>query len=666
LRDRVPGRKGPPLAAGLLVTAFLAGICLYPPPFVSFLDMKAYDSLLRISAHRAPTGEVVVADLDEASLARYGQWPWPRYRVAALLSRIRSAGATAVGIDVLFAEPDRTSLSLLTKEIRDDLGVDIVLGRVPPEAIDGDRTLAAALAGGPFILGYQFDFESARGDGRRLHPLRVAIHARGGEPRHALPDAQRIVGNLPVLEDAAAGSGFFNVVPDADGVLRRVPMIVRHRGNLFAGLALATYLHARGGDVVLETGPGGLESFRLGGRELPLDPRGNMLVDFRGPRRTIPHVSAGAILGGRAAPEALRGKIVVFGTTAAGLVDIRTTPLDTAHPGPEIQATVIDNLVAGDPLSMPPWARPVRLLAVLALGVFLASLTARAHAATAIVLAAAAIAASWSGAWWLLARYGIFLSPVLPAATSALVFSVTASMRFAWAEREVRVRERRLARTQDAIILSLASLAETRHKETGGHINRTRHYMRALALALRKNPRYSAALDDETVDLLFRLAPLHDIGKVGVRDSILLKETQLTVPEYEEMKRHTLYGSETIRAARDFLGGDTFLSMADDIVRTHQERWDGTGYPEGLKGEAIPLAGRLMAVADVYDALISVRGYKGEIPHETAIGMMVAERGTHFDPDVIDALLTVREEFRRIAGQYAGGGVEPEPPASCR
>jgi putative two-component system response regulator len=187
--------------------------------------------------------------------------------------------------------------------------------------------------------------------------------------------------------------------------------------------------------------------------------------------------------------------------------------------------------------------------------------------------------------------------------------------------------------------------------------------MRALALALRKNPRYARVLDDETVDLLFRLAPLHDIGKVGVRDSILLKKERLTESEYEEMKRHTLYGSETIRVANDFLGGDSFLAMADDIVRTHQERWDGGGYPEGLKGEAIPLSGRLMAVADVYDALVSARGYKEAIPHETAIRMMAAERGTHFDPDVIDALMAVQEEFREIAGRYAGGGVEPEPPA---
>lgn len=662
MRARPAGRSGPPFAAGLLAAAVLALISLYPPAFLSFLDMNAYDSLLRQSRPRAPTSRVVVADLDEDSLSRFGQWPWPRYRVAALLSRIREAGATAIAIDMLFAEPDRGSLSRVAVEIRRDFGVEIDLGPVPPAALDGDRTLAATLSGGPFVLGYQFDFVRRRGDARLLRPLRAALRSRGGGSADSLPEAPGVIGNLPILARAAPASGFFNVIPDRDGVLRRVPMVVRHDGAFYPGLALATFLLSQGGDAILEAGPAGIESLRAGGRSLPLDANGNLLVNFRGERGALPHVSAGAILDGTVPPGSLRGKIVVFGTTAAGLLDLRTTPLDAAHPGPEIQATVIDNLLAGDPLRVPPWARTFRLLAVIALGIAMAALTARARAASGISAAAVAVAACWGGAWWLLSRQGLFISPVLPAATAALVFSVTASTRFAWAEREVRVRERRLARTQDAIILSLASLAETRHKETGGHIHRTRHYMRVLALELRKNPKHRDALDDETVDLLFRLAPLHDIGKVGVRDSILLKQTQLTESEYEEMKRHTLYGSETIRTAREFLGHDPFLAMADDIVRTHQERWDGKGYPDGLKGEAIPLAGRLMAVADVYDALVSVRGYKGEIPHDKAIGMMIAERGTHFDPDVIDALVAVQDDFMRIASKYSGGGVEPEPP----
>jgi putative two-component system response regulator len=187
--------------------------------------------------------------------------------------------------------------------------------------------------------------------------------------------------------------------------------------------------------------------------------------------------------------------------------------------------------------------------------------------------------------------------------------------------------------------------------------------MRVLAFRLRDHPRFHRYLDDSTADLLFRLAPLHDIGKVGVQDRILLKPERLTPEEYEEMKRHTLYGSETIRQAKNFLGENSFLQVADEIALTHHERWDGTGYPHGLRGEEIPIPGRFMAVADAYDAIISPRIYKPALPHEDAVRLMHKGRGTRFDPDVLDAFLDAREEFRQIAGRFKGKVVEPEPPA---
>ncbi|HEY5577654.1 MAG TPA: HD domain-containing phosphohydrolase, partial [Deferrimonas sp.] len=251
---------------------------------------------------------------------------------------------------------------------------------------------------------------------------------------------------------------------------------------------------------------------------------------------------------------------------------------------------------------------------------------------------------------------------LLPMVTLTVVFTVLASMRFLRADREVRERTRKLALTQDAIIQSLAALTETRHHETGGHIQRTRHYVRVLAGRLQAHPGFRNRLDDATVDLLFRLAPLHDIGKVGVRDRILLKPDQLTAEEYEEMKRHTLYGSETIRLAKRMMGEDAFFQLADDLVLNHHERWDGTGYPNGLREEAIPLPGRLMAVADAYDAIISPRVYKPAQIHEEAVRIMSEKRGTYFDPDVVDAFLEINEEFRGIAARFVGAGVEPELP----
>jgi putative two-component system response regulator len=197
----------------------------------------------------------------------------------------------------------------------------------------------------------------------------------------------------------------------------------------------------------------------------------------------------------------------------------------------------------------------------------------------------------------------------------------------------------------------MASLTETRDPETGGHIKRTQNYVRLLARTLRESPKHRALLDDETIDLLYKSAPLHDIGKVGVPDGILLKPGKLSEPEFEEMKKHAVIGRNAIRATERKLGNRSFLRFAHDIAYTHHEKWNGRGYPQGLKGEEIPLCGRLMALADTYDALISQRVYKPPLTHEEAIRIIVKDKGTHFDPDIVDAFLTVSDEFRNIARQ---------------
>jgi putative two-component system response regulator len=206
---------------------------------------------------------------------------------------------------------------------------------------------------------------------------------------------------------------------------------------------------------------------------------------------------------------------------------------------------------------------------------------------------------------------------------------------------------------QDATILAMASLAETRDNETGNHLRRTQHYVAALARRLQGHPRFAAVLTDDNIDLLFKSAPLHDIGKVGVPDAILLKPGRLNAEEFETMKLHTVYGRDAIASVEVYLGcSNDFLHFASEIAYSHQEKWDGSGYPEGLCGDAIPVSARLMAVADVYDALISRRVYKPAMTHEEAVVIMREGRGSHFDPDVFDAFLQIETEVREIAQRF--------------
>jgi len=170
---------------------------------------------------------------------------------------------------------------------------------------------------------------------------------------------------------------------------------------------------------------------------------------------------------------------------------------------------------------------------------------------------------------------------------------------------------------------------------------------------LKDHPLHRDELNDETIELLYLSAPLHDLGKVGVPDHILLKAGKLTDEEFEEMKKHTVYGHDALIITEQKLGSDTFLHYAREIAYTHQEKWDGSGYPSGLKGDEIPLAGRLMALADVYDALISKRVYKPPFPHEKAVQIIIEGKGQHFDPDIVEAFVELQETFRNIALTFA-------------
>ena len=224
----------------------------------------------------------------------------------------------------------------------------------------------------------------------------------------------------------------------------------------------------------------------------------------------------------------------------------------------------------------------------------------------------------------------------------------------AFLEQEISKRDRQMTAIQDVTILTMASMAETRDSETGNHIRRTQNYVRALAEKLRPNPRFTSFLTDANINTLFKSAPLHDIGKVAIPDRILLKPGKFTPEEFEIMKTHTTLGWEAINNAERMLGTQAeFLSMAKDIALFHQEKWDGSGYPQGRAGDRIPISARLMAVADVYDALISRRVYKEGMPHEVAVKIIIEGKGKHFDPDMVDAFVEIQDEFRAIAQRYS-------------
>lgn len=209
----------------------------------------------------------------------------------------------------------------------------------------------------------------------------------------------------------------------------------------------------------------------------------------------------------------------------------------------------------------------------------------------------------------------------------------------------------------DGVIQAMAMLADTRDTDGGNHIRRIQRYVRALAWKLSNHPRFQPVLTVSHIGLLFKAASLHDIGKVCIPDRILLKPGRLTVEEFEIMKTHTTLGRTAIAHAEAVAGGDVpLLRIASEVTESHHEKWDGSGYPQGLVGDAIPVSARLVALADVYDALISRKVYKEPMSHAQAVDVIAQVRGKHFDPDVVDAFWELEQQFHAIAVSYSDSG----------
>jgi adenylate cyclase len=612
-----------------------------------------YDALLRAVARPETAGAVVVVDVDEPSLARFGQWPWPRDRVAALLDKLTTLGAQSIGLDLVFAEPDRRPAGQPEPSAPRPVHATGRARTRPAHLRDQDALLAATLARGPYVLSYGFLYGGIERAGTAclLHPLAVALRSQPGtaDPRSSFERPSGVVCNLRPLTQAAGMSGFFNAVPDPDGRLRRTPFVLQYQDTLYPSLALATFLRARGlRQVMVTLNAEGIESLQVAGRTVPLDPKGNLLLNYRGPRRTFPYLSAADVLLGRVSPEVVRGKIVLVGTSAIGLHELRATPIDAAVPGVEIHATALDNLLQGDFLQVPRHARGLELGVVLLAGLAASLLLAGTGALFSLAVLAAGSVSAWASCQWVLVHQGVVVSPVPLWLVLAVEFAGLSLAKFWRAERHARQRTRELLLTQDAAIQSLAALGEVRDTETGDHLVRTQHYAAALARHLSRHPKFHTQLDEATIEALHKMAPLHDVGKIGIRDAILLKPGRLTAEEFEAMKQHTVIAHRIFHQAAERLGSNSFLRIADQVAHSHHERWDGTGYPAGLQGEAIPLAGRIMAVVDVYDALTSRRAYKPPMTHAEAVATIAAGRGSHFDPDLTDAFVQIESEFQRI------------------
>jgi adenylate cyclase len=634
------------LAAGFILTLALCAASLVRPAFLAHLDGRFFDSL--ISDELPPkgySGPVVVA-LDDESLARFGRWPWPRSLVADLLTRIAAQHPASVGIDAIFAERELPTETENSPSTADNLST-------------GDTALAKALSNGPFVLGFELTFAPTADRAfveRLLYPLSIVSVTKTGaaEPRTRFWQATGAVASRPEFSRSVSAAGFVNAAMEQDGILRRLPVLIRQGEKLYPSLALATVLKSGVFPVaVLASTWYGDCSLQIGDRRIPLDDRGRLLIRYRSWYGTVKPLSAAALLEGRVAPGTLQGRVVFVGATATGMGEAVATPVNALLSGVQVHAIAAENILYGDFARVCPWV--YRLLATFALGAIATLVCVAMPVMRGALLLGVASIGAWQGSVWLYQAGGFFLSPVVPVLALLANFSLLSLIRSFFVEKKGQRQMRDLATTREFIMTSLAALTEIRDTETGAHIMRTQRYLLILCQELSRYPRFQPLLDQGTIELISKLAPLHDIGKVGLPDHLLHKTTAFTAAEYEEVKKHAAFGRDAIAKAEIRAGvhDDELLQFAKDMAYSHHERWDGSGYPEGLRGEQIPWPGRIMAIADAYDAMISRRVYKEPIPHETAVRIIIEERGIQFDPDVVDAFLKVEDQWWRIACDLA-------------
>lgn len=640
--------------------ACLIGICLALgfftltfrfPDFCERVNNAFLDRQTGLLPTREQAPKPVIVQVDEKSLALYGQWPWPRYEVARLLEAIKKSGASAVGVDAIFIENDRTSPVQLNQIITKEFQGRFPINQIDEHFRDFDKIFGETLTSGPYVLGYLF----ATGPEIKNKCLPAAasgaLLSRGvsKKPGQISNVFTGISCNIPALQAKTRFNGFINAMPDDDGIFRKSPLIIEFNGRYYPSLALQTYFTAQGINsfVLEETGTG--LSLRAKNLDIPLDRGGNLLVKFPTDENSFEKISAAGFLSGTTAIPNLQGRTVLVGFSASGLHEVRPTPYAPQFLGVELHASILSNLANRNFLQRPVNAVHLELIAGLLIAISLLLILANSSPLITVILPLLTIVLLLSGSQMLIAKTGVVLSPALPVIMTLLAFMALALLKYRKEHHRAKTMAVLVTRTQEGIIESFCSMSEYRDPETGAHLKRTQHYVKALAEHLQSDPRFHSQLNSETIELLFKAAPLHDIGKIGIRDHILLKNGRLGNEEFQIMKTHPQIGANIIQSVATQIGWNPFMRLAYEISLCHQEKWDGSGYPEGLSGDAIPLSARFMALADVYDALISKRVYKPAFPHTKAVRLIKEGKNKHFDPDIVDAFAAIHEQFLDIA-----------------
>ncbi len=421
---------------GIGICCTMLVLFIWQPNILQQADRNVYDVLLRANGGGEPAAAPGLIDLDDPSLAEFGQWPWPRHLVAKLVANLTEYGAAAIGLDILLAEPDNASVINLQKSFQRHFNIDIPLDSIPQALHDNDRILATILAQSPSVLGVYARFTGEKIPLPKDMPTPEGIIemtvAGGLSPRTHIMTGKGATVPLPELR-AVAPLGALNVAQDADGIIRSVPLISQVDGRIMISLSLRSLMRGLGTTTLsLIGGADGLQALRVGKYTIPVTPDGRFMVAFRGPRNYYPTFSAADILNKKVPPEEIEGRVLIVGTSAAGLLDIRATPFDSMYPGAEVHTTVIDAILSNRFIETPAWIPGAQVASILFFGGIASLIFALVPAIAYLpLLASLVLSVSWGS--WHIFQQGIYLSPLYTLITFVALAVTLLGVRF-WQE----------------------------------------------------------------------------------------------------------------------------------------------------------------------------------------------------------------------------------------
>jgi len=429
---------------GVLVIAIVVGAAYSPLSPLERLNYLVFDTYQKLQPRAATESAVAVVDIDDESIRRLGQWPWSRTVIASIIDRLTADGAASIGLDIVFSEPDRTSPALAVAQLESQ-GFQIT----PPGAsgdLDHDNVLAHSFSQAPVVTGLVL---SDYADQPPPEP-KAGFAFAGDNPSEYLPSFPGSVRNLPVLDDAAPGTGVFSFPPAFDGVVRRIPLISRYNDKFYPALSIESLRIAQGASTLVvkstgasgefDTGQPGMTDLKVGALEVPTGPDGRMWVHYA-EETTSPLIPAYKLLGDTPDPEVasqIAGRLVLIGTSAVGLRDLVSTPLTAGYPGVLVHAQIIDQIINQEFLTRPDWATGLEIAVAILLGLIVIAFLPWLSTFANSLVAAIAFGASIGGAWLAFSHYDLLLSPILPAQTTLLAYGVCSGVRLLLSESESR------------------------------------------------------------------------------------------------------------------------------------------------------------------------------------------------------------------------------------